>query len=238
MNILPISQISFQKMHMQKTGDYKMPKDFNYVDNTGKKHELVFNKQLDDSVKILRKEDLIIPDPTVNFFRIKDNKVYGIYMFSKDRYKGTGSVFHLAKIIEMLENECSEIDINSLNSAIIFHAKNGFRGNLHDQIEAHYALTTIVNSFFLDDKFIDISADAAELMAKQDYSLDKVNKIFTEFLEIAVKLPKDVTDKIYFRDTADQTLLYGMKLTKDDVIKNKDFYNNLFEKHKIDYKID
>lgn len=237
MNISRLSQITFQKAPIIKHSRYAVPTNLTYKNNNGESNELIIENIYND-FRSYPKETSSLYDNTHNSYYINNNKIYGEYMIVKDKNKGTGTVLHLAKIITMLENNCTEIQIKSINTAVIFHAKNGFRSNLQNKKECHYALITMINAIFKSEELAVPASKASDILTKLNWSTDEVNEVFNEFLDIICKLPKEISNSIHFKTSGMQDVLYGMKLTKEDVLKNKDFYNNLFKKYCIDYQID
>ena len=64
----------------------------------------------------------------------------------------------------------------------------------------------------------------------QREAIKEANEITKGYIEKALKTK-------YGSDIYPFNYGMGMELTKDTVIKNKDFYNTLFQNHGIDYKI-
>ncbi len=149
-----------------------------------------------------------------------------------------GEILRLASVIEMLENKSKSIKIVSKNNAIYFHAKYKFIPNFKDFKVRDDFLSDISKdkSYSFKDlrfeafHFIKIIKDYKQNSEKQREITKQVNNLVERYINRALKEhdPQKNHPLSYPMD---------MILQKDSVIKNKDFYNALFEKHSIDYKI-
>lgn len=186
----------------------------------------------------------------------KDNKVLGYEIFSfedfnKDlfgysirvnpelRQKGLrlGELLRLSSIIELFENKMQKLKIYSKDTAIYFHSKYKFQPDITSFRERDEILKSIVNN--PQNGMEDFIEPAQKLLEKlnqnkepefQRKAIEEANGIAKGYIEKA--LTSQDGDKIYPFNYG-----MGMKLTKDTIVKNKEFYNNLFTQHGIDYKI-
>jgi hypothetical protein len=131
----------------------------------------------------------------------------------------------------MLKNGLNEINIISLKDAALFHSKYKFEPHITDRHSAIIILKNIACSNI--PKFTDRVKVIFEQLKKTnntDKLLKSANEIVSEFIEYVQKT--EPQQKNHF-------LHWGlsMRLTRENVVQNKDFFNTLFAKHDIDYKI-
>ena len=137
----------------------------------------------------------------------------------------------------MLENKKTLFKIYSKSTAIYFHSKYKFEPNITSFHERDAALLTIIQD--KNKNFSDLSQKGKNLQHKinicqtaeeQRELCLSVNKLIKEYIERA-KNPAGNYKFHPFQSGID------MILTNKNLIKHKDFFNNLFKKHGIDYNI-
>lgn len=249
MQISSTNQINFTQLKMKPHGLLKTPLEFSCQNKIGEKFNSYcanINHAKNDITKDSYQFYLNNNDQSWAYstFRTNKDSLFCSYMYNKqsiERGKGLGTILHLVNIIEMLENKLKSITLISLADAILFHGKFGFKGDLKTIKQAQYSISSIVPTAFINEHFCDISSKAVKLSInneKPDY-IKKANEILDEFLEICKTQDKETLERIHFReDPNDPDLMYPMKLTKKQIIDNKDHYNALFKKFNIDYHID
>lgn len=192
------------------------------------------------NIFIKNKLDKILGTETISIN--KDKEIFGFNIIVEPEYRRKkfkfGEILRLASIMEMIENKVPHIKIYSKNSAIYFHSKYKFIPNIKNFEERNKALNTI-----LQDKtkgYENFCKQAEQLLneisnnqnnpAKQRSLCGPANKLINEYIQKA--LTEEKPDKLH-------SFNYGMDmiLKQDDVIKHKNFFNNLFQKHKINYHI-
>lgn len=183
--------------------------------------------------KVLGKEIISIENP--------QKPMYGFYIEVLPEYRKKdfrfGELLRITSVMEMLENKASQIEIKSKDSAIYFHAKykfTPFEKNTDDSIRI---LKTIINDS--TEPFSDLKNKAKVTLETLENNLHnppvrqqlhiEINNLADEYIKRALKTPQP---NYHSFDTA----MY-MKLTRENIEKNKDFYNNLWAKYGIDYKI-
>ena len=213
------------------------------------------NKELGElSLNTSRYED--ISERYVTKLTDKNNKILGYEIFSfedcdKDlfgysirvnpelRQKGfrLGELLRLSSIIELFENKMQKLKIYSKDTAIYFHSKYKFQPDITSFRDRDEALKSIINNPARGmENFIQSAKKLLEKLQQnkepefQRNTIKETNKRAKEYIEKALT-SKD-GDKIYPFNYG-----MGMELTKDAIIKNKDFYNNIFKNHGIDYEI-
>lgn len=170
----------------------------------------------------------------------KNDYMTGLYMYVNPEYRQKqyffGEILRLTSIIQMLENKIKTFSIVSKDSAIYFHAKYKFQPSVTSFSNRNKLLSTIVK-----DKapgFEDLSLKGKELAEriknnpspeKQRLYCSEANQFFNQYINRAL-LEKDINSHKF-------NWVMDMTLTHENVMKNKEFYNRLFEKHGIDYKV-
>ena len=128
----------------------------------------------------------------------------------------------------MLENNLDAIKLDSLPSTIMYHAKMKYKPQSDMNIELKKNLNCIGK---FDPKYKDQIDNLLNSKMESDKKAQIGCKIMDLFIQDVInKYPEQTTKWIF--DSNMQ-----MVLTKDQVIKEKDFYNKLFKKHNIDYEI-
>lgn len=213
------------------------------------------NKELGElSLNTSRFED--ITERYITKLTDKNNKILGYEIFSfedfdKDlfgysirvnpelRQKGLrlGELLRLSSIIELFENKMQKLKIYSKDTAIYFHSKYKFQPDIDNFKDRDEALKSIINNPKKGmEKFIQTAQELLEKLQQnkehefQRNAVKKTNQIAKEYIEKA--LATKYGDEIYPFNYG-----MGMKLTKDTIVKNRDFYNNLFKNHGIDYEV-
>lgn len=144
------------------------------------------------------------------------------------RNKGIGEVLKLASLIEMKKNNLDKMTLYSLPEAIKFHAKFGFVPDINSTAPIPLILSEIKET----NLFKDLSAQASGLLDSISAefinynNLEKVNNFLTQYINRCISENKPVFNK-----------KICMVLTKDRINSNADFYNNLFEKHGINFNV-
>lgn len=146
---------------------------------------------------------------------------------------GLGTCMHLINIMEMLENNINKIDLHSTFSAIPFHTRLGFQPTNKWDEGLSVNIEKIKNNDYPELKSYSESAKQL-LAAKFSYPSKTIlgNKLMYNYTIDAIKiLPREELENLFSRAT-------HMRLKSEDVIKNREFYNELFQKYNIDYGID
>lgn len=186
----------------------------------------------------------------------KQNKLLGREIFSMDNETGNifgfsievekeyrqksyrfGEILRLASIIEMLENKLSTFDIYSKDTAILFHSKYKFQPHFQTFAERDYALQAIVkNTFNLPKEFIKQALSIIEKI--QQFPQGEIQR---NLREESCELTKKYIQQILLSQNKPKNNLFdygmNMQLTVEDLKNNSNFFNQLFEKHNIEYKI-
>ena len=160
----------------------------------------------------------------------KSKKIEGYSMKVEDEYQRKnfrlGELLRLASIMEMMQNNSSHIKIYSKNTAIYFHAKYKFEPVMFDINERKNTLTTISKD--KSPKFQDLAQQAHSLLKRLPKQETKV--LVNEYISRALKNEKP---EKFHKFEKGMTMI----LTREQVLKNKEFFNKLYAKHGINYKI-
>lgn len=184
-----------------------------------------------------------------NDFRIfKEEKVLknaGMDVWDKNyRGKGFGVVMHLNSVIEVLENDLDRIDLYSMAEAVLFHGKCKFVPNFHDRDSIEEALYQISLKDYKNFPRIESSVDKAVKYLNEIFLTGGINCLNRDKLKYAQDIVTEYIEAVNTKKlTSEERQEYGfatgfdMVLTKDRILENKDFFNNLFKKYHIDYEI-
>ena len=156
------------------------------------------------------------------------------------RHKGFrfGELLRLFSIIEMNENKNSCLNLYSRPGAIYFHSKYKFEPNNFYLPERDMMLMTISK----DEGFPELAERAKSLQERimTQYSDTDAQQIFCQEANLLAKeyiskaLAQD-RELAYLEHPFEQG--FSMTLTRENLLKNKDFFNQCFKKYGIDYKV-
>lgn len=152
------------------------------------------------------------------------------------KHNGVGSAMRLGHIITMMENDINKIELFSLGRAIYFHSKFKFEPDIKDNEKIAQCIKHNILPNKDDKRFENIIRAAENWLENKNLSQQEKpqtgNHIIYNYCQTInkYKLNKDKKYEI--------KLGFEMELSKQKVLYNKDFFNNLFSKFGIDYKID
>ena len=178
-------------------------------------------------------EELIITDKS---------QIDGLYIRTKNEFKNKGGrigeLLRLTSIIEFLENQRDKFSIYSKETAIMFHSKYKFEPDIFQFTQRDKMLKTILkNKDCKDEKIIERATQITKKVNDKTTSAEEQRNLCRETSVLA----KDYIDYLMknVEDPKSCQFEYGidMVLTKEKVLENKDFFNELFKKHGIDYTI-
>ncbi len=167
----------------------------------------------------------------------EEKYITGANIFVIEEYRrkfGLGEVLRLCSIMHMIENKKDAIKICAKDSAVYFHSKYGFIPDFKD----FYARDRLLEGIRKDKAFPELAKKAAALLQRvllhnekeQRAVCKEANNLLKRYIELAQQNPHPEKNH-------KPAYSVDMILKKEDVIKNKEFYNNLLEKNFIDYKI-
>ena len=173
----------------------------------------------------------------------KQNKYmtgYNIIVEPEYRQKGFrfGELLRLASIMEIIENKCPFIYIFSKDTAVYFHSKYKFEPAIKTFEERDSALETIIQD--TSPSFRDLVKKAKDIENQviankgngqiQRELTKTTNDIVKEYIKRALKENNPQKSHPFKR---------GIEMTLDaeTIHRNKDYFNNMFAQHGIDYKI-
>ena len=152
---------------------------------------------------------------------------------SKHRGKGIGEIMRLASIMELKENKMNAIELESLPSAVPFHAKYKFKPNLESSEVAMLVLKQIKHISKVDDAFIkqaDILLKSLKKDKSSNMSEENAKKV-NDFVETYIRTYGFDWENFKFK------AYLPMVLTSERIEQSSKFFNELFKKHGIDYQV-
>lgn len=151
-----------------------------------------------------------------------------------------GEILRLSSIIMMLENCIKNFEIYSRNTAIFFHALYKFEPNITQFKERNEALESVISNCRNNGpRYDQIREEAEELLeeAHEDKSLEKQRELCVDTNALLSRyINKVLETKGEYLSHPFKTGIF-MKLTDKSIKENKEFFNDLLEKHQIDYRI-
>lgn len=147
-----------------------------------------------------------------------------------------GELMRLVSIMEMFENHLDSMGLYSRETAINFHAKYGFRPDIKKFMHMDLTLDTISQ----DTRYEELAQKAKFLIGR--VKLAETSAELRNLCRLTSKLADEYLQKIKVLKSEEQKLFpfkigFDMKLNKDDIVHDKDRFNDLFRIHGIDYKI-
>ena len=236
----PKSKIGFSSFNFKKLDNVKIFEDF--------KAKLINNdKEMDCFVRMKTAPNRFFISVNTN-----DNKILGentsntlhegiLYnciinnISHNPKIKGIGSVMRLGDIIMTLENKIPKIQLFSIGQAVYFHSKFKFEPAITDFMEIKSYIGGDIANKLYDKRFSKFTAKALKWLDSDNIpKIEKIkqgNKLVYEYIA-AVNKYKLNRDEDFILSPG-----FDMELKREDVIKNKDFFNKLFKKSGIDYQI-
>lgn len=149
------------------------------------------------------------------------------------RRNGLGEILRLSSIIEFKENGIKTLDVEAYPNAIPFHLKCRLKPNLTTSYETLKILNNIKNNRNVQPYFRQVAQQLAQkIESKNTVSFDKETKqVVNKFIESFVKQHLHNWEDAKFRP------FLPMVLTESRLKQFACFYNKLFKKHGINYKI-
>lgn len=232
------NKIHFGSIRFRDLNKFKIYEDIRYKGKNNINYTITMSKDdiLDDvfnttvtnphSGSVIAEEEIIINNDD------KFMLVTNINTAKKEQENGAGTCLHLSNIIYMIENKLKEIRLMSYGSSVPFHTRLGFKShnkwgnNIVTNLKSIAADTNPkmkrqakTANFILerhrDDEIIDNYSN---------YVIDRYTKT-----NIALRNKERLKHLI----PADN----NMRLTREDVMLYKNYYNGLFKKYNIDYEI-
>ena len=150
---------------------------------------------------------------------------------------GIGEMLRLTSIIAILENKIKEFFIYSKNTAIYFHSKYKFQPAIDTFSHRDFILENIIKN--CKNKYENIKEDAQILLerAREEKKPESQRELCKETNELLKKYFNKIKENKDEQKSHPFDIGFRMVLTEDEIIKNKDFFNNLFKKYNVNYKI-
>ena len=180
---------------------------------------------------------------TEEFYMYEETgKASGAMIYVEPEYRQKnfrfGEILRLSSIMMMIENKIKEFEIFSKNTAIFFHNKYKFEPSIMTFSERSHALNDIIENCKNKVEYEDIYKEASKLQKREliETSPASQRELRTEVNNLLKLYMKRVAKK---KDYNSHPFRFGMRmtLTEENIKENKDFFNELYKKHGIDYKI-
>ena len=245
------SIISFKKIPFEKIDNTKIVKEYSIPvkDNQGYDYFVRINPdyekdKFETSIDTIGFDNVAKNKFAVDF-KNKEIKNAGMDVWkTADRGKGLGVVMHLNNVMELMENDLKAIKLYSMADAVFFHAKCKFKPDLKDQedvIDTLFAISKkdyskypeleeVVN---LAGEYFDEVYYTSGRHCRDKEKLDYANMIVQKYLDIMTSKRLSQQEKLEYGFAKG----FDMILTKERIVENKEFFNNLFKKYNIDYEI-
>lgn len=173
---------------------------------------------------------------------IEDRKkgIFGFNINVERKYRNNfvGELLRLVSIIELFENNKEEIEIASKPSAIYFHSKYKFEPDIRMFSSRDNALMSCIKNECSD--MVKERAEAITIMEKiKQLKTPEENRNFCKIVNEFIK--KYIT-KVLSLSKERQVFYpfdygFNMKLLKTSILENAKFFNEMYRKHGINYKI-
>lgn len=242
LNVKNCSNISFGQLMFHKKGNRLVFDDFHCKDRNNEdcfvKSEKDILDNFKETVKLYSSKSSTqhVAENTSHFYTdIKQIYDDNMKTMNTTQYnRGYGSIMHLCNIIELIENKCDEIIFPSFKKAIFFHSKLKFEAKINNikDIKKHLQkdilekdLPTDMASF--KKKALNIIEDET---SSQEHLIKSGNSLINDFIQTIIKKGLDREQYGIFEG-------FTMHLTKEKIMNNKEFYNNLLKIFHIDYII-
>ncbi len=173
------------------------------------------------------------------------------YIYSKNVYVGEayqdsgfriGEILKLTSIMMMVKNNLEKIKLYSPNPFVFFHAKYKFEPELSAFNETKNALNAVINS--KEANMQPIKQRAREFL--KVFSTKEQEKGTPEYKNLLQEISKNINDFMLQMLKNDRKITprrqpftegFSLVLTKEKVAQNKEFFNELYRKHDIDFQI-
>ena len=163
---------------------------------------------------------------------------YDITVLPAHRGKGLGELMRLTSVAHMVENNVDEMDLYSKPTAIYFHAKHGFEPNIKSFDQRKSSLEAVVaNTLPNGDVFM---PKAEKILKATDRPLTLTFEENQKYTLQTNELVKDFIKRVLAtgaQDDAKFSFGFNMKLMRDTIFERAEFFNQLFKKHGIKFKI-
>lgn len=179
-------------------------------------------------------------------FNMFDRYIYSKNVKVGEAYQDSGfrigEILKLTSIMMMVKNNLEKIKLYSPNPFVMFHAKYKFEPDIHTLNESRSVLDSVLKSKEPNMKIIQEQAgDIRNALTKRSREgnswdiakiINDTNTAVNNFMLQMFKNGRKITPQ---RQPFDEG--FSLVLTKEQVAKNKDFFNELYRKHDIDFQI-
>lgn len=166
------------------------------------------------------------------YFNKSKKAIEGLSINTKrsQRKNGYGEILRLMSVMMMMKNKQPGIEIFALDKAVIFHSKYKFQPAFTFISDTRSYLKKIAK---VSEPSLQSFVKEAKELRTQLQSPDLENKVLSLIQRFLEKINQD---KLKIK--TDELFDINMVLKKEDVLRNKDFYNALYKKHGINFHIE
>ncbi len=230
-NILSNKDINFGSLKFRQINGVKMFKNFNCVNKYGEKVSVSL-QPVDGGFETVIK-DAYGKITASDKGKYENGRIFVDILAVKSREsgKGLGMISHLMKLVSMLENGFSKIEFDAALDSYSFHRRFNYSSHMTSDFKMFDALGRFAKC---REKSLSAITDEIKAFLKNPPSnsfelFKKSNSLVNRLID------KSIQEKIDHKKLPDCSI--PMILTRKKALDNKDFYNRLFEKFRIDYKI-
>lgn len=204
---------------------------FTAVDKNKKTVKMSWNFR-PDSARIMAKSSYN-NEISIYDIQISHDSFKGGSIVANPHKKGLGEILNLASLITFKENNTSNFDVFVLRDYIQFYAKYGFNIMTDNINEILHNLKFLAKN--KEEKFSDMAYSAVYFKNQLMNNPDKDRKLLSNNLvsDYLRTLARN-GEKIDVDDLYSHT---HMRFSTLDTVRNKDYLNELLDKHEINYKI-
>lgn len=250
-----LKSLPHKKIHIDYVDNLRVVKSAEVVTSHNPKEKVFLNTHIAQteggtrcfSTDIFDKEKV---QTAYNTFNVNQNtKTLNAYWLkvldvSNQKKHGYGEIMWLSGIINLLENKLNKISIFSKKDAVMFHYKYKFSPVVEGYDEIMDLLNRISKNnnpqlVEVKQKSIDLlTANHQNILFNSEYentthkSINLINEFFSTVQDKHLKWKSDAISR-----GVSLNVDLNMKLDRETILANKEFYNELFEKHEFDYRI-
>jgi len=230
-NTLQNNNINFGALKFRQINGIKVFDNFDCVNKSGKKVSVSLKPEGSGFETVLK--DSYGKITASDKGKFENGRIYVdiLAVRPQEAGKGLGMISHLMKLISMMENGLGKIEFDAALDSYSFHRRFNYSSHMTSDSKMFDVLGR-----FAKCREKSLSAITNEIKAflenppSNSFELfKKSNSLVNSFID------KSLQEKIDHKKLPDCSI--PMILTRKKAIDNKDFYNSLFKKFRIDYKI-
>ena len=229
--------ITFERLKFKEVNNIQIPEKFSIKLQTPEEPLDVFVTTIPEKNDFLtRITDSNDKELGACRFCTDGNSFFNLSMNNFSEFKGIGSILHLSRIMTMIENNFKEIKLYSIGDAIPFHAKFKFAANFNNAEEIKdFIFQELFFKQANNSVFGKVIKSAQQWFTNKsndrDNQLRQGNRILDDFVQTIEQ------NQLYKDENFNLISGMDMKLERNTVLSQNEFFNNLLRKFGIDYQI-